>query len=428
MKTKKTIAYSVVLAILLVAFAFCALNVDAAGEVDGMCGEDIYWIYDADWQTLYIEGYGEIDSCAENGFPWSQYQYEVREIYIGNGITYIPEYAFKDFVSLETVELAPTLMAIGSHAFADCISLQGVYIPASIVEFGSDIFRGCTSMERAVFEEGCEIIPYRMFYGCESLYDVVVPTTVKVLQNDAFYGCSSLEVAYFPLTDGGVEYFFGECDSLEMIFFNTESRVLEYIHGEFYILTENTNVEWLCFRVDDVDKFACLDSTGVSTLFYNDIEYYVYTEEEQPERVNHIDCYETDEYSHISVCEGCGRAVNHEDHVFLNGVVIKESTYDEYGVMEYTCKCGMTKQEDIPMLEYPVEDEEEDEREEVIIEIPVPVYPDTEAETSSFAPVALIIIVCAVVVCFGALLVNAAIVVLIIVLVKRKKNNKKTSE
>ena len=425
MKIKRAIIYTVVLSVLVAAFAFCALNADAAGEVDGMCGDDVYWVYDMDWQTLYIEGYGDIDSFAENGFPWSQYQYEVREIYIGDGITYIPEYAFKDFFSLEVVELAPTLMAIGSHAFADCISLQGVYIPASVVEFGSDIFRGCVSMEWAVFEEGCEIIPYRMFYGCESLYDVVVPTTVRILQNDAFYGCSSLEVAYFPLTDGGVEYFFGECDSLEMIFFNTESRVLEYIHGEFYILTENTNVQWLCFRVEDVDKFACLDSTGVSTIFYNDIEYYVYTEDEQPERVNHIDRYEIEETYHISVCAGCRRAVNSEEHVFLNGVVIKKPTYDEYGVMEYTCECGMTKHEEIPMLEYSEEEEEDDEH--IIIEVPVPVYPEEE-EAFSFAPATLIIIVCAVVVCFGALLVNVAIVVLIIVLVKKKRNNKKTSE
>lgn len=39
MKTKTITAYSVLLAILLVAFAFCALNVDAEGETSGQRGE-----------------------------------------------------------------------------------------------------------------------------------------------------------------------------------------------------------------------------------------------------------------------------------------------------------------------------------------------------------------------------------------------------
>ena len=44
MKAKRIIIYSVVLAILVAAFTFCAINVDAAGEVDGMCGDDVYWV------------------------------------------------------------------------------------------------------------------------------------------------------------------------------------------------------------------------------------------------------------------------------------------------------------------------------------------------------------------------------------------------
>ncbi len=78
---------------------------------------------------------------------------------------------------------------------------------------------------------------------------------------------------------------------------------------------------------------------------------------------NHNYGWKYDDITHWQECE-CGLEINEAAHTYGTGVVIAQPTYETDGVMQYTCTvCGYSKQEKIPVLIEP-DDEEGDDQEE----------------------------------------------------------------
>ena len=107
---------------------FGAVGVNAAGhsytyngrhhdatDISGQCGPSIsYTLYNFDGPRLRLEltGYGVPTST-----PWTEYSKDIYDIYIGDGITEIPDNFFADCVYLRRIELPGTLKRIGDNAF-----------------------------------------------------------------------------------------------------------------------------------------------------------------------------------------------------------------------------------------------------------------------------------------------------------------------
>ena len=130
----------------------------------------------------------------------------------------IPDYAFKEYGSLETIVLPDGITSIGEDAFYDCSSLKTIEFPVSLQEIKTRAFCGCTSLETLVLPDGLKAIGDFAFSACTSLNKVTLPDGLETLGDGAFNFCSSLTSIVIP--DGLKqinENTFRNCYGLEQI-------------------------------------------------------------------------------------------------------------------------------------------------------------------------------------------------------------------
>ena len=106
---------------LVICISLCAF---ASAEIiaDGTCGatgDNLTWTLD-DQGVLTISGEGEMQdfSGADDISAWRAYRTSVKSISFSGGITYIGDYAFNGFSSLNSRVTIPTSVTnIGSYVF-----------------------------------------------------------------------------------------------------------------------------------------------------------------------------------------------------------------------------------------------------------------------------------------------------------------------
>lgn len=137
----------------------------------GMWGDNLTWSYELGYDTLVIEGSGEMADFEPGGAGWYPYRDQIRYVYLPEELTSIGAYAFQDCAvlgvdfwsseqltqigagafsgctELTDVWFSEQLTLIGADAFSDCIGLTSIQIPASVTQIGSGAFSGCTGLE-----------------------------------------------------------------------------------------------------------------------------------------------------------------------------------------------------------------------------------------------------------------------------------------
>ncbi len=319
MKAKRVIIYMSVLILLVAVFAFCALNVDAAGETSGECGESLNWIYNPDDNSLVIYGSGAIADYPRGEYPWSVYAEEITSLVFTVDLTYIPDYAFENMpiddiyipddvthignnafagTALKTVRLSENLEHIGAYAFART-HLQSVDIPNTVTRLGNSAFRNCENLETVRIGSGIEKIPNSCFNGCTRLKSIAIPDTVTEIRESAFWNCSLLSEVDFGngvekignnafrgcdfeklvLPDSLIEisgYAFAECTDLIRVTFGKNVQTL---YGSAFsdceklsVVTLNEGLKWISGSA--FDRCTKLKSLTVP----ESVERFVYDE------------------------------------------------------------------------------------------------------------------------------------------------------
>ena len=198
-------------------------------------------------------------------------------INVGEGVTIIPDYAFKGILGNGVLIIPSSVTCIGSYAFSGCSGLTGTLtIPGSVTSIGNSAFYGCSGLSTINFNatnctsmgsssypvfsncnanaainigegvttipdyafkgllgNGIMIIPNSVtyigsyaFYGCSGLTGaLVIPNSVTSIGNNAFYGCSGLSGTLTvpnSVTNIGNMAFYG-CNGLTTLNFNAEN-------------------------------------------------------------------------------------------------------------------------------------------------------------------------------------------------------------
>lgn len=439
--TKRYIILGAVLAVLLVAFAFCALNVDAAEETSGSCGENLTWRYDSATKTLYIDGYGAMEEYFI-GFPWDGLT--IENIVLPEGLTTIADSAFENS-SVRNIVIPDSVTVIGSDAFNGCHRLTTVEIGSGVTEIGGEAFRGCSMLESVVIPGNVKTIHSFAFGSCAMLKSVTVCDGVELIDDYAFNRCFRLEYAYIgnQVTVIGQKAFeacalnnilipesvttfnmdaFKDCKTLETV-------TVESVEVIKLILKENDGqlpwgIKSLILDEKALRQVPCVntDTVGVTTISGDKTSYgfdsVVWAQAASHHRYSTD--YTIDSQFHWSECPGCGRSSGNVPHSY-ELEVITPATYEASGKGKYFCECGFHYFDIIPVL---VPEESEEDFEHVIISPqPTPDTGDSGAEAQS-NPIVLLIIIGAVLGALGAVLVNVAIIIVIIIVVKKKKKNK----
>lgn len=174
---------------------------------------------------------------------------KLNNVVIGSGVEVIGEQAFATCQNLSTVilgsydfdegELAESsLKKIGDYAFKDCLLLDSIEIPSSVTVVGTHAFRDSGIFKKAEdvvyagkwlvdftekfsgevnVKNGTVGIANYAFYKCTALTSISMPNTVKYVGRAAFYKCTELTSVTLPNTLEVIEeYTFYHCDSLKL--------------------------------------------------------------------------------------------------------------------------------------------------------------------------------------------------------------------
>lgn len=143
-------------------------SADAA--VSGACGESLTWRFDSGAGTLTISGTGAMyDYYGDR--PWEDYVYQIRELVLEAGVTYI-----------------------GEAAFFGCTNIQSIELPSTVTGLGPAAFGNCYALSEAILNEGLENLPDYVFQNTE-LTQITIPASVKTMSSLAFFRCSLEDIS-----------------------------------------------------------------------------------------------------------------------------------------------------------------------------------------------------------------------------------------
>lgn len=120
--------------------------------------------------------------------------------------------AFAGCVKLKNVTLSDGITQIKQKAFLNCAALEQITLPQSLIKLGNgsttsnagygNVFENCVSLKEITLPEGVSIIDVATFKNCESLAKVTVSGALTLIREDAFEGCGNVE---FCVADGNVK-------------------------------------------------------------------------------------------------------------------------------------------------------------------------------------------------------------------------------
>ena len=118
---------------------------------------------------------------------------DIVKIEIGNNITNIEIYTFRDCTNLSSVTIGSNVKTIGESAFVDCSSLISVTIPDSVTTIEQSAFIRNTSLKTVSFGYGLKNIDRLAFNQCVSLESLYLPFNISNIDESAFDSCHSLQ-------------------------------------------------------------------------------------------------------------------------------------------------------------------------------------------------------------------------------------------
>ena len=99
---------------------------------------------------------------------------------------------------LVNVDATSKLKALPDAAFKNCASLESIVLSEGLFTIGSECFMNCTSLKSICIPNGVTGILFSAFENCSALVEVNLPSTLVQIQMSAFINCSALASVFVP--------------------------------------------------------------------------------------------------------------------------------------------------------------------------------------------------------------------------------------
>ena len=264
--------------------------------------------YDCPIETLYIGRNLSYSTGYSYGYsPFYKIE-ELKTVTIGNSVTSIGDYIFRDCQGLTEITIPDNVTEIGHDAFHRCTGLISVIIgngvtsigdeafsrctglavftiPNSVSMLGEGIFYECTGLRKVTIGNSVAEIGDETFYNCRDLTKVTIPNSVTLIGNSAFYGCRNLIEVIIgdSITEIGDKAFY-DCVSLTEI----------YIPNSVISIGNNSFME--CISLTKITLGNSLISIGDHAFGYCNSIRTIYTKSIQPPTIE-ANTFTTDVYS-----------------------------------------------------------------------------------------------------------------------------------
>ena len=148
---------------------------------------------------LTISGTGEMaDYNNMDAIPWhNQYRKRITQVEIGNTVTKIGKWAFRNCESLSDVSVPDGVTSIGESAFFNCTSLTSIVLPDTITIMGKSVFSTCSSLKNVNIPNQITSINDKTFCLCRALESITIPKRCNNLGVFMFQFCTSLKTVIF---------------------------------------------------------------------------------------------------------------------------------------------------------------------------------------------------------------------------------------
>jgi len=173
------------------------------------------WDLDGDGELCYNEA--TVVDWIGNVFHDNQEIRSFKELKYFTRMSMIPDDAFYNCGSLESIAIPNSVASIGWYAFAGC-ALKSVDIPNSVASIGHQAFYGCIYLESVTLPNALTSIESNLFAYCQRLKTVTIPESVTSIGTGAFLECTnliSLTIGNSVTTIG--DGAFGNCYSLKTL-------------------------------------------------------------------------------------------------------------------------------------------------------------------------------------------------------------------
>ena len=186
--------------------------------------------------------YGDGEMTFEMEEELAVYKESAKKIVIEEGVTLICSKAFKEFVNVESVEMADSVEVIEAWAFQDCINLKDVKLSENLTSISLDSFWGTAWMNNLQEDENGFVVVDNVILlsGENATGDIVIPDGIKVIAEYAF--CDT-DIESIVIPDGVIELGYcalAKCPKLKEVY--VSGTVGEINGGMFYECTSLTKV------------------------------------------------------------------------------------------------------------------------------------------------------------------------------------------
>ena len=152
----------------------------------------------------------------------------LEALIVPGSVNTVGQAAYKQCISLETLEIEEGLEEMGDSVFVGCSSLQKVSLPGSLKVISLATFKDCEKIDSLVLVKGLEEIGESAFEGCKSLPNVSLPESLVKIAKAAFKDCEKIDSVMMAegLKEIG-ESAFENCESLDSLSLPSTITTLE---------------------------------------------------------------------------------------------------------------------------------------------------------------------------------------------------------
>ena len=206
----------------------------------GTCGADLKWELTAGG-VLTVFGTGKMDDYTKADAevpvlaPWYNYNSQIKEIIIEDGVTEIGTRAFAS-TSVTVATMADSVIELGGYAFSGCSKLVSITFSKTLDTIGQYAFSGCKLLDDVTVPGTVSLIASHAFNNCTTLTNLVLENGVGYLYNGAFNGCTSLKEVTIPATVthiGTTKSAFNGCTALEKVVFLSPYTIIPDLENSF---------------------------------------------------------------------------------------------------------------------------------------------------------------------------------------------------